>query len=209
LAYLPTSNLLFPSGVVLAERALYLPVMLVAALAGAGMARLAAWRNPRLAGAVLGLALVALAGRSLARLPAWRDNRALLLTLLEHHPEAYRAHASAAAVLAGLGDTAGTRREYARADSLFPHDPHLAAGRAFFLLGMGDTATAAPLVARARALLPIERVALRGEFLLAVARGDTARARAVADTAMTRYPSERRWYFVDSQGVIRSLQAAG
>jgi len=36
LAYLPTSNLLFPSGVVLAERNLYLPVLLVAAAAGLG-----------------------------------------------------------------------------------------------------------------------------------------------------------------------------
>src|SRR2546429_5822016 len=33
-AYLPTSNLLFPSGVVLAERALYVPVLLLAAAAG-------------------------------------------------------------------------------------------------------------------------------------------------------------------------------
>jgi len=38
LAYLPTSNLLFPSGVVLAERNLYLPVLLVAAAAGLGAA---------------------------------------------------------------------------------------------------------------------------------------------------------------------------
>ena len=44
-AYLPTSNLLFASGVVLAERALYLPVLLIATLAGVLVAWLAAWRG--------------------------------------------------------------------------------------------------------------------------------------------------------------------
>ena len=209
LAYLPTSNLLFPSGVVLAERALYLPVILAAALAGVGIERLAGRYNVRVAGAILAVVVAGLAARSLRRLPAWRDNRAFLLTLLEDHPESSRAHASAAAVLAGLGDTAGAAREYARADSLFKEDPHLAAGRGFFLLTLGDTSVAAPLVARARALLPAGRVGLRGEFLLAVARGDTARARAVSDTALGRYPAERRWYFVDSQAVIRLLRPAG
>ena len=82
---------------------------------------LAAWPAIGRAGALAALGVLALAcgGRSIARLPAWRDNRSQLLTLLAEHPESYRAHASAAAVLAGLHDTAGARREYHVADSLF------------------------------------------------------------------------------------------
>src|SRR2546430_11224313 len=39
--------------------------------------------------------------------------------------ESYRGHASAAAVLAGIGDTAGARRQYWIADSLFSNDPYV------------------------------------------------------------------------------------
>lgn len=200
LSYLPTSNVLFPSGVVLAERNLYLAVGLAAALVGAGVAWLTrgagAGVGARSALAALGGGVVAVAcgACSLDRLPAWRDNRSHLLTLLEEHPESYRAHASAAAVLAGMGDTAGARWEYRIADSLFGGDPHTNAAHALFLLGLGDTTTAAPLVARARAALPDQRLALRGQFLLLVARGNPLGARAVADSAQRRYPWEWTWY---------------
>lgn len=209
LAYLPTSNLLFPSGVLLAERALYLPVLLVAMAAGLGATGLATLRGGRVALAAVVILAAALGGRSFTRLPAWRDNRAVLLTLLADHPEAYRAHASAGAVLAGMADTAGARRELAMADSLFAGDPELAAARAFLLLNLGDTVGVAHLVARARDARPYGAIALRSQFLLAVARSDTAGARAVADTASQRRPLERRWYLIDSQKVVRVLRPTG
>lgn len=194
LSYLPTSNLLFPSGVVLAERNLYLAVLLPAAIVGYGcVAAVDKWgRRPVL----YALAAVAIAcgARSLARLPAWRDNRAQLLALITQHPESYRAHASAAAVLAGVGDTAGARREYATADSLFAGDPHLDGARAFFLLGLGDVTTARELAGRARRTLPRERVALRVEFLLAHYGSTPEAARFLADSARRWYPEEQSWY---------------
>jgi Flp pilus assembly protein TadD len=107
-----------------------------------------------------------------------------------------------------VGDTAAARREYARADSLFGRDPHLAAVRAFFLLSLGDTVGVSRLVEQAR-VGRSERLAMRGAFLLAVARGDSSRARALADTALQRYPLERVWYLVDSQQIIRALRPAG
>ncbi|HXL06288.1 MAG TPA: hypothetical protein VN964_05120 [Gemmatimonadales bacterium] len=193
-AYLPTSNLLFPSGIVLAERALYVPVLLVAAAAGCavdwGRSR---WR-PQRVGLVAGAVLCVFAGITLARLPVWRDNRTFLLTLLADHPESYWGHWSAAAVLAGVGDTAAARHEYARADSLFDGDPHLDASRALFLVGLSDTAGARPLVERARRRLPFEPVALRAQFALALRRGERARAVALADTALIRDSAETDWY---------------
>ncbi len=193
-AYLPTSNLLFPSGIVLAERALYVPVLLVAAAAGCavdwGRSR---WR-PQRVGLVAGAVLCVFAGMTLARLPVWRDNRTFLLTLLADHPESYWGHWSAAAVLAGVGDTAAARHEYARADSLFDGDPHLDASRAMFLVGLSDTAGARPLVDRARRRLPFEPVALRAQFALALRRGERARAVALADTALIRDSAETDWY---------------
>jgi hypothetical protein len=191
---LPTSNLLFASGIVLAERNLYVAVLLIAVAAGyavaAGRVR---WGSRRISVAVAALALVLAAG-SFARLRAWRDNRAFLLTLLVDHPESYHAHASAAAVLAGLRDTVGARREYARAESLFSGDPHLNADYALYLAGLRDTAPASALAARARALLPRERVALRAQFLVALERRDSAQARALADTARSWFPWDKAWY---------------
>ena len=190
LAYLPTSNLLFASGIILAERDLYLPVVLPAALVGAGVAwALARWDRRRVLLAA-GLVVVALAGRSLTRLPAWADNRAFLLTLLLEHPESYRAQQSAAAVYAGMGKPDEARAAYGRADSLFSRDPHLKAGYALFLLGHGDTARAELLARASRQLLPREPVALRVEYLLARTRGDTARAAALADSARRWFPPE-------------------
>jgi len=194
LALAPTSNLFFASGVVLAERALYLPVLLVATGVGLGVAALIA-RGRRLAAGVLAaLVVCALGARTLDRLPVWRDNRTFLLTLLAEHPESYRAHASAAAVYAGMGDTAGARREYAVAESLFDHDPHLDAARAFYLLGLGDTLTAAPLVSRARSAVPGEPFALRAQLLLLLKRGDRAGVRALADSVRRFAPADSAWY---------------
>lgn len=209
LAYLPTSNLFFPSGIVLAERTLYVPVLLPAAAVGLGVVWVGEVRGSRAALAGLVLISLVLGWRSAERLPAWRDNRALLLTLLEERPESYRAHASAAAVLAGIGDTAAARREYERADSLFPRDPHLNASHAFYLLSLGDTGHVGPLIARAREMMPDQWVALRGEFLLWLRRGDVNRAARVADTAVGRRPWEADWYRLILQRVIDSLRTAG
>ena len=191
LSYLPTANLLFASGVVLAERNLYLAVALPAALVATGLAWL---QTRRLAAVALVVVALACGARSFDRLPAWRDNRTQLLTLLTEHPESYRAHASAAAVLAGIGDTAGARREYRTADSLFSGDPFLDAAHAIFLLGLGDTTAAAPLVARSRTQGAAERMALRAQFLLELVRGNHPGARAVVDSARRLYPGDETWY---------------
>ncbi|OLC47129.1 MAG: hypothetical protein AUH68_01545 [Gemmatimonadetes bacterium 13_1_40CM_4_69_5] len=201
LAYLPTSNLLFASGVVLAERNLYLPVLLVAVLAGMG-AMVIALRTlsyRRTAAAIAAMVFV-LGARSARRLPVWRDNRALLLTTLVEHPESYRAHFSAAAVYAGMGQPAAARREYAVADSLFPRDPHLLAAWGFYLLGLGDTVHVADRVALARALDPRQPIALRASFLLDVRRGDCTRARTMADSAQAWFPAEASWYAASLRG---------
>jgi len=148
LSYLPTANLFYSAGVVLAERNLYLPAALPAALVGWAATWVAARRGLRPAAVAMAIVAIACEWRSFARLPAWRDNRSQLVTLLADHPESYRAHASAAAVFAGTRDTAAARREYRMADSLFPDDRYLNGANAIFLIGIGDTAAAVPLIDR-------------------------------------------------------------
>jgi len=191
---LPTANLFFPSGVVLAERNLYLAVALPAVVVGWIATWLASRRGLRPAAVAVAIVVISCGWRSYARLPAWRDNRSQLVTLLAEHPESYRAHASAAAVLAGIGDTAGARREYRQADSLFPGDRYLNGANAIFFIGIGDTAAAVSLIDRSGQSSAGERMTLRAKFLLELARRRRAAAAAIADSASRRFAGEQRWY---------------
>ncbi len=194
LSYLPTANLFFSAGVVLAERNLYLPVALPAALVGWATTWVAARRGLRPAAVAVAIVGIVCGWRSFARLPAWRDNRSQLVTLLADHPESYRAHASAAAVFAGTRDTAAARREYQIADSIFPDDRYLNGANAIFLIGIGDTAAAVPLIDRGRRSHAGERMTLRAMFLLELARRHAANATAIADSASKRFAGEQKWY---------------
>jgi hypothetical protein len=195
-SYIPTSNLLFPSGVVLAERHLYLAVLVPAAAVGYGAHLLAGrWGGGRRA-AVGAAALVCLvlAGRSLARLPAWRDNKSVLLTLLVDHPESFRGHWWASEVFATMGDTAAARRALARADSLFPGYPHFDAWRAGFLLAIDDTVGVAALLDRVRRAERYYPPAVRAQLLLAIKRRRLVESRALADSAAAWFPWDSAWY---------------
>ena len=194
LSYLPTANLFFSAGVVLAERNLYLPAALPAALVGWATIWVAARRGLRPAAVAVAIVGIVCGWRSFVRLPAWRDNRSQLVTLLADHPESYRAHASAAAVFAGTRDTAAARREYQIADSIFPDDRYLNGANAIFLIGIGDTAAAVPLIDRGRRSHAGERMTLRAMFLLELARRHAANATAIADSASKRFAGEQNWY---------------
>src|SRR5438309_9577810 len=96
--------------------------------------------------------------------------------------------------ISGIGDTAGARREYRTADSLFPGDRYLNGANAIFLIGIGDTAAAVTLIDRARQSTAGERMTLRAKFLLELTRGRRAQAAAIADSASRRFAGEQRWY---------------
>jgi hypothetical protein len=182
LCYLPTSNLLFPSGVVLAERNLYVAVALPAVLVAAATARVERRWGRGIALALAALVVGALAVRSAVRLPDWRSNRDHLLALLADHPESARAHFWAAGVLGAVGDSAGARASYDEAIELYDRDPHVLGAAAFFYLGVGDSIVAADLATRARDILPGQRDALRVQLALALAAGDSTRVAALSDS---------------------------
>jgi len=193
-SYLPTSNLLFPSGVVLAERHLFLAVLLPAVAVGYGAHWLARHRGRRGAAVLLALVCLGLAARSLARLPVWRDNKSLLLALVVDHPESFRAHWWASEVFATMGDTAAARRELAVADSLFPGYPHFDTWRAGYLLAVHDTVGVAALLERVRRVERYYPSAVRTQFLLALERQRIGEARALADSAADWFPWDTAWY---------------
>lgn len=122
IAWLPTANLLFPTGIVLAERTLYLATVGVALVAAAGFAWLAGRRGARVAVVATGCVAVAFGARTLMQIPVWRDNRDLALWALDAHPEAYRAHQAAARALVLLGDLPAALHQYAISIEIYPLD---------------------------------------------------------------------------------------
>jgi tetratricopeptide (TPR) repeat protein len=89
IAISPISNALFLSGVLLAERTLYLPSVGLAAATGWLVVRMARDR-PR--GAWIGLAVILLlaGARTWTRTPTWRDNESMLTTLVSDYPQSGR-----------------------------------------------------------------------------------------------------------------------
>jgi len=120
IAWLPTANLLFPTGVVIAERTLYLASAGVALVAAEGARALAARRGARAAAAAALLVVLAFGARTLSGIPVWRGNRELVLHALVTHPESYRVHQAAARVLTRLGQRRAALAEYGVSAELFP-----------------------------------------------------------------------------------------
>jgi tetratricopeptide (TPR) repeat protein len=89
IAISPASNVLFLSGVLLAERTLYLPSVGLAAATGWLAVRLARER-PGVVWALLVVALVAGTARTWTRTPTWRNNQTFFLTMLRDQPHSGR-----------------------------------------------------------------------------------------------------------------------
>jgi hypothetical protein len=87
LTLLPSSNLLFPIGTIMAERFLYLPAIAFAAGAAALLTRV-----PRFAPAIAAVIVVALSARTVARNPDWQSDLALGKAGVETAPESYKSH---------------------------------------------------------------------------------------------------------------------
>jgi Tfp pilus assembly protein PilF len=166
IAVSPVSNVFFASGVVLAERTLYLPSVGAAILAGwavqEGLRWLAARRTRDasatrlrtlgMAGAVLLLATFAV--RTWTRTAIWHDDKHLLVDAMLTESESYRTHLWAAEILGKHGDLAGAQREYAMARTLYTEDPHVYEAAAMIADGQDQFALADRLYDSANAIVP-------------------------------------------------------
>jgi hypothetical protein len=121
IALAPVSNVFFPSGVVLAERTLYLASAGVCLAAGAIAERLLAERPAWMAAAAASI-VVAFGARTWTRTPVWHDDRSYVLSLLAEHPESYEGHLVAGRVLKGANALDDAERELVIARRIFPRD---------------------------------------------------------------------------------------
>jgi hypothetical protein len=172
IAYLPVANLLYPHGVVVAERLLYLPSVGLVLAAAAALARL----EPRRL-AVVTIALVLAGGvRSALRVPVWRSNRTATLSLVADAPRSYRTWDYAAWEMLWSGQSERALDAFRRAGAIYGGDArvHLAAAHMAFVLGR--LALADSLLARADSACPQCPTAYWNQAGAARLRGDTAAA---------------------------------
>jgi len=149
----PIANVLFPSGVVLAERTLYLPSVGAALLAGWLVARVAAVR-PRPALATVAAVGVVLAARTWTRTPLWHDNKRLIVESLADEPNSYHLHVLAATVISLSGHWAEAAPQYREARAIYARDATSYRGGAECAIFVRDYAGAASLLDSAIALTP-------------------------------------------------------
>ncbi len=191
LAWVPTANIFFPTGVVIAERTLY--------LASAGLALVAAgmfeWAERhgalrrKLARGAVPVVVAAFAVRTVTQIPMWRDNRDQILWALQTHPESYRNHLAAARALVRLRQYPAAMSEYQQAIALYPLDHNTLDEAANLALALGRDAEAREYLGRSLRLAPNDTLATRLARRLERMKAplDGARRRA----APTRHEPER------------------
>jgi protein O-mannosyl-transferase len=178
IAFLPVANLLFSTGVLLAERTLYLPSIGLALALGAALARHPADRV-RL---VLGVLVLAGAIRSAVRVPVWRDDVSVTLSMLEDSPQSYRGHARVAALYQSHRQPERALAELRTAMRTYDRDPTLFIAGADAAFTLGQPRLADSMLVRAEQLCFRCAGSYRTQALAARSRGDSA----VADSLMAR-----------------------
>ncbi|MBI4419531.1 MAG: hypothetical protein HY560_01790 [Gemmatimonadetes bacterium] len=154
LGYAPTSNFLFASGVVLAERALYLCVLAPAAALGWIVAR-AEGRPPlRMLLLACGLVLAVFGARAFTRTPFWKNPQSAIIEDGTDHPENYRARLHLGDLFAYKRDTAKALAEYLAAEALAENDALLARFTVTAALTLGRPALAVEEAWRAYRIAP-------------------------------------------------------
>jgi hypothetical protein len=178
IAFLPVSNLLFSTGVLLAERTLYVPSVGLALAAGAALVRLPASRLRVV------VALLVLAGgiRSALRTPVWRDDFAVTQSILDDSPDSYRGPARMAVLYQSHRQPERALAALRIAARTYDRDPTLFVAGADAAFTLGRPRLADSLLMRAEQLCFHCYGYYRTQALAARSRGDSA----VADSLLAR-----------------------
>jgi hypothetical protein len=178
IAFLPVSNLLFSTGVLIAERTLYLPSVGLALAVGAAFARLPTDRL-RL---VLGAIVFAGGIRTALRSPVWHDDYAVTQSILTDSPNSYRGPARMAAIYQSHRQPAQALRALQEASRIYDRDPTLFIAAADAAITLGRPRLADTLLLQAEQMCRNCPGYLRTQALAARTRGDST----VADSLLAR-----------------------
>lgn len=219
LTVLPVSNLLFPAGILLAERTLYLPSAggaLVVAGAGIAVAGVPAGARRALAGLAVA-AGVAFLVRTVDRNPTWFSTFTVMSTLAEEHPESAVAMRARANGLERVGDRRAAADLWRTVLALQPRHYGFLVDASRFFAAAGERRTAESLAVRAVGLRPHDPAAYRAlaEQYLLDGRGREAHrvaldglARSGGDPALWALVSESYIAKGDLEASLRARRAA-
>ena len=178
-----SANVVLPTGVLFAERLLYLPSV------GAALAVGALWEllpAHRAVWPVTAAALVLLGARSLERIPVWSTPERFFAARASDAPESYRTHWQRGGEAFARGDGRSGERELLRAVDIWPYDPELLQEIGSRYLAAGMDVPAARF-ARAAFALDSTRGAAAATVILALTRtGQLDSAVAFAGEALGR-----------------------
>jgi hypothetical protein len=191
LSLLVVSNLVFPIGVWVAERTLYLPSVGVALGAAAWVGAVEEHAPLRLGPVwlVTGVLVVVGSWKTLDRIPAWRDTEAVLSTLAEEHPESFRSQWWLARRFTDVGDLDSGLRWFEQARRTSPNDLRLALDHARTLLLAGRPEEAEALVVALPPTDPARFVYLAQSRIMT---GRSDEARQDVREGLERFPTDAR-----------------
>lgn len=186
--YLPTSNILFASGVMLGERNLYLAAMAPSLAVGAVVARGAAGRQHRLALLAVGALLAAYAVRTVTRVPVWKNTGTVVVEDFARHSENYRTRLRVGSAFQGRGDLPAAFAEAMAAAAIFPQDPFVARFTVPRARRLGYDTVALAEARRALNQIPDHPILARLVVAAHLRMGSLDSALALSRSAMSRAP---------------------
>lgn len=195
IAVLPVSNLLFPVGILVAERTLYLPsvaAVLVAARAWDAIARSGQPRAVRLGAVAVALVTVLCSIRVISRNPDWKSTDTIMAALVRDQPESYRGQWFLATKFSTAGDTLAADDHWTFAHRLWPQDAQLLTewGTYYTLRGRHDRAV--EVLEKARELYPDAPFVLGPLAAAYLNTGRFAEAVSVVDSLL-KYGGPNAW----------------
>jgi hypothetical protein len=202
---LPVSNLVFRSGIVLADRVLYAPSVAAALVLAALLAAVPAARGLSRVAAGGVVAVAAYGGVLTWRdLPVWKDSETLIAAFVTRAPESWSGYLFRGLARTSTGDRAGAIADYDRGIALFPREGRLLRERAKFALQDGDSTRAIAWLERSVEVYP--KAIRTRQILLDIyrRRGDDAARCRLLVPGVALAADQRRW-----QQELKELRAAG
>ena len=190
IAFLPASNLLFPTGTIFAERLAYLPsagVCLIAAAAIAGSATGLRVLSPARRFALGGAALL-LAARTVVRNPVWASDESLFTNMVRVSPDSAKAHYDFAYMSVAEGRVPAALAQYTRATEIYPRYWDAWAGRGHCERLLGNLGEAERAYAESVRVQPAYENGWFGLGLTREARGDDGGAERAYRQGLRRAP---------------------
>ena len=158
--YFPTSNLVVVSGVLIAERNLYLAVLAPACALAWGLSRVKKRRTRVATLAAAAAVVLAFAYRSVDRIPFWVDSETPIVEEQTAHPENFQTRVVLSRHLAALGDSSWALAELLVAGALLPTDPGAPTMATYHASAQGHHRVALREARRAFAIVPNDHVVI-------------------------------------------------